>query len=159
MPRDGVGQAWRFSGAYTAARTVVQLNWDPYHASGAHYLEEGYVKMAGGPVGKEQCRGLGDQCPTSLLRQGFCAGHDQGRASGAAGGLVHQGKTTIDSYQHHFAIITKPVLLAWPAPFVRSLVCWAWGQVVRWETHRGVGVEAGVAYGRMNPKAKRERML
>jgi hypothetical protein len=81
MPRDGVRQAWRFSAAYTTARTVVALLNIP-----AMLVVPGRWKKAmnvkGGSEGKEVCRALAIQsfpcCAASFSRK-----KDQGRAEAA----------------------------------------------------------------------------
>ena len=81
MPRDGVRQAWRFSGAYTAARTVVSLIGIPTTLVAPTTWKKA-MKMAGGPVGKEQCRGLAIELFPSCAKA-FARKKDQGRAEAA----------------------------------------------------------------------------
>jgi len=81
MPRDGVRQAWRFSAAYTAARTVVSLIGIPTKLVAPTTWKKA-MKMAGGPEGKEQCRALAIElfpsCAAAFERK-----KDQGRAEAA----------------------------------------------------------------------------
>jgi crossover junction endodeoxyribonuclease RuvC len=81
MPRDGVKQAWRFGSAYTAARVVVALlNIPTTLVTPAQWKKA--MKVAGGPVGKEECRAKAIQLFPA------CAAHfsrkmDQGRGEAA----------------------------------------------------------------------------
>ena len=81
MPRDGVRQAWRFSAAYTAARTVVSLIGIPTRLVAPTTWKKA-MNMAGGPVGKEQCRGLAIELFPSCA-SAFARKKDQGRAEAA----------------------------------------------------------------------------
>jgi hypothetical protein len=81
MPRDGVRQAWRFSAAYTTARTVVALlNISMTLVVPGRWKKAMNVK--GGSEGKEVCRALAIQsfpcCAGSFSRK-----KDQGRAEAA----------------------------------------------------------------------------
>lgn len=81
MPRDGVRQAWRFSGAFYTARTVVaMLNIPMTLVTPGAWKKAMNVK--GGDDGKEQCRALAIQlfpsCAASFSRK-----KDQGRGEAA----------------------------------------------------------------------------
>ena len=81
MPRDGVRQAWRFAGAYTTARVVVALLHIPIVLVTPGTWKKA-MKVAGGPIGKEQCRALAIEmfpsCAASFARK-----RDQGRSEAA----------------------------------------------------------------------------
>ena len=81
MPRDGVMQAWRFSGAYHAALATVMLS----HIATTLVTPAVWKKamhVRGGPAGKEQCRKLAIQMfPYSAAM--FARKKDAGRAEAA----------------------------------------------------------------------------
>jgi crossover junction endodeoxyribonuclease RuvC len=81
MPRDGVRQAWRFSAAYTTARTVVALLNIPMTLVVPGRWKKA-MNVRGGPDGKEACRALAIQsfpcCAASFSRK-----KDAGRAESA----------------------------------------------------------------------------
>lgn len=81
MPRDGVRQAWRFSAAFTTAKTVVALLDIPITlVTPAHWKRA--MRVSGGPAGKEECRAKAIQafpaCAASFARK-----RDAGRAEAA----------------------------------------------------------------------------
>lgn len=81
MPRDGVKQAWRFSGAYATARTVVALLNIPMTLVVPGRWKKA-MNVKGGPDGKEECRAL------AIRSFPACAGRfsrkmDQGRGEAA----------------------------------------------------------------------------
>lgn len=81
MPRDGVRQAWRFSGAYFTARAVVTVLEIPITLITPTQWKK-FMKVAGGKEGKEQCRAralaLFPSCAESFSRV-----KDAGRAEAA----------------------------------------------------------------------------
>jgi hypothetical protein len=98
MPRDGVRQAWRFAGAYTAARTVVRLIGITTILVTPGTWKKA-MKVAGGADGKEQCRALAiDRFPA--CHQSFERKKDHGRAEAAllalyAAQTFHQKQSTL----------------------------------------------------------------
>lgn len=81
MPRDGVMQAWRFSGAYHTARTVVALLGIPTSLVTPTVWKKG-MSVKGGPDGKEQCRAMANRM-FPFSSEYFARKKDQGRAEAA----------------------------------------------------------------------------
>jgi len=81
MPRDGVKQAWRFSGAYHSAKSVLALaRISTRLVTPATWKRA--MKVAGGPAGKEECRALATRL-FPLNAAVFSRKKDQGRAEAA----------------------------------------------------------------------------
>jgi crossover junction endodeoxyribonuclease RuvC len=81
MKRDGVRQAWRFSAAYTTARTVVALLDIPMTLVVPGRWKKA-MNVKGGDDGKEQCRALAVQKFPACAAQ-FARKLDHGRAESA----------------------------------------------------------------------------
>ncbi len=81
MPRDGAVQAFKFGGAYRAARAVVTLLEIPVHLVTPAVWKR-HFRLPGGPDGKEVARALALQrFPASA--EHFARKKDHGRAEAA----------------------------------------------------------------------------
>ena len=151
-PREGVSSVWRFASAYTTACVVVKTCNIPLTLVPPGKWKK-TMNLRGGPGGKEQSRAraieLFPHCQAHFARK-----KDHNRAEAALLALLRLGYTRehlMIDYNHHSPSSLNQ-FAASPALFVLERIL-GLKQVVGSPAHRGVGVEAGVSYGLINPKA------